>query len=329
MLSQLLERTFNNDSGHVEEITQNSELSQLIKLQLARKLEDDEIDGSVLPSRILGPLKELEFERDGEHFVCTPLDSIGSAVKLPIGQVAFCRFEYPFALNRLAELSGFTSRGDFLFGGRLLYHIGDLDLTIGRIGWFFLNESDESCLQGLSSSSYVKILITGHNESVKQLCQKRGFTFIPLPSIEQGAKLNPLSFLNKIDGVTALEIARLTGVPLFLDTQNQQLFFYGVEAKRNLVNDYKYLHTLATIGKNGMKLQTLFSAMELQGHDASGDVSEVRRKLKGTIEKTFSDNPERLKECLQMLGLPVEKGESRIKNSSYRLNLSSDQIIIY
>lgn len=329
MLSQLFERTLNSNSGHVEEIAHNPELAFLIKLQLARKLAEDEIDGSILPSRILGPLKEVEFEKDGEHFLCTPRDSIGVAVRMPSSRIEFCYFEYPLAFKRLAELNGFTPTSEFMFGGKSLYHIGDLVLSIGRIGWYFLNECNESCLQGLSSLSYEKILISSHDERVKQLCQKRGFTFVSLPSIEKGVKLNPTSFLNKSDGVSALEMARLTGIPLLLDTQTQSIFFYGVEAKRNLVNDYKYLYILTTIGKNGMTLLSLFSAMELQGHDASGDVSEVRRKLKGTVKKTFSDDPGRMKECLQALGLPVEKGDSRIKGSSYRLNLSSDQIIIY
>lgn len=329
MLSQLFERTLNSDSGHVEEIAQNPELVFLIKLQLARKLAEDEIDGSTLPSRILGPLKEVEFEKDGEHFLCTPRDSIGVPVRMPSSRIEFCYFEYPFAFKKLAELNGFTPISEFMFGGKSLYHIGDLVLSIGRIGWYFLNECDESCLQGLSSLSYEKILISSHDERVKQLCQKRGFTFVSLPSIEKGAKLNPTSFLNKSDGVSALEMARLTEVPLLLDTQTQQIFFFGLEAKRNLVNDYKYLYTLATMGKNGLTLQSLFSAMELQGHDASVDISEIRRKLKGTVVKTFGDDTVRLKECLQAFDLPVEKGDTKIKGSPYRLNLTSDQIIFY
>lgn len=329
MLSQLLERTFNYDCGQVVEVCQSPEISLLIKSQLARKLNEEEIDGCVLPSILLGPLKEIEFEKNGEHFLCTPVDSIGAPVKLPISKVEFCRFEFPLAFKRLAELNGFIPRCEFMFGGKSVYHIGDLDLSIGRVGWFFVNDGDEFCLQGLSSLSFAKVLITSLDENFKNLCQKRGISFLPLPPSQSGWKLSHASFLRRVDGVTAAELSELSKVPLLIDTQNQRVFFYGVESLRNSINDYKYLHILATIGKNGMSHQSLFSAMELQGHDASSGVSDVRRRLKEAVVKTLHSTPDRCHECLQLLGLAVEKSENKKKGSLYRLNLSPDQIIIY
>lgn len=329
MLNQLLEKSLQHDSGHVLEISQNKELALLIELQLAQRLSEEDIDGRTLQSRIFGPSKEIEFEKDGEFFLCTPLDSIGTPVRLPVRDVGFCHFEYPLAFKRLAEINMFRSCCEYMFGGKSVYHIGDLDLSIGRVGWFFVTEADDASLHALTVlESYNKIFITSLDESTKVLCKKRGFTFLPLPNSRTGWRLNLSSYLTRIDGISALELAALTGAPLLLDTHNRTVFLYGIESMRSSENDYKYLHALATIGKNGMGLQAIFAAIDVQG-DPSAIVSDVRRRLKETVQKTFSSDSDKAQKCLVELGLITESGAVKKKGSLYKLNLSTEQIILF
>lgn len=320
----LIEEILLLNCGHILEHSKTTVplLNEYHNHGILRKLTRDEVHETTKRYFFDGVYKHFVFSVNGDDVVCLPEDMIGPSYSLKLAELQLSYIEPSNVFNRFAIINGFSSPSPdmYLFGNNLR-PIGVLVVSNRRVEWFFVKSMTDLNSEYLRGRNAL-VLISSYDQEVKRLCEKNDLIFLPVPNIEAGFKIQHRTFMTRIRGFRADDLARLSQAPIVLDSEQGQLYFYGKKHSRNSQNDYKYVSTIIEHPEemDGNTLTTFLSDV--------GDVRTVlnqwRKELKKAIKKTLGEGSHEAEACFELLGL----GEVGTKGL-YSSNLKQSDYIIF